>query len=77
MTATSERLLTDVLELPEGERADLALHLIQSLAPPAGTQSDEDWVAEVERRARAAMAGEPGVTWDTARSDIERRLRRE
>jgi hypothetical protein len=36
---------------------------------------DAVWLAEVERRARAAIAGEPGVPWDTAKAMIERRLR--
>jgi len=34
----------------------------------------EDWLAEIERRARAAIAGEPGLSWEEVRAEVERRL---
>ncbi|HMY15757.1 MAG TPA: hypothetical protein PKA58_05480 [Polyangium sp.] len=41
---------------------------------PDGARSDEEWVAVVERRARRALAGEPGISWADARKDLERRF---
>ena len=39
-------------------------------------KSDEDWLAEIERRARVAIAGEPGISWEEVRAAIEQRLPR-
>ncbi len=73
---TAARLLDEALKLPDHERADLAAELLASLAPrtPAEARGEDEWLAEIERRARAALAGSPGVPWDTARAEIERRL---
>jgi putative addiction module component (TIGR02574 family) len=75
---TAQQLLRNALELPEEERAELALGLLDSLEPPSpsGNRSDEEWLAEIERRARAALAGEPGIPWDEARNIVEQHLRR-
>jgi hypothetical protein len=37
-------------------------------------QNEQEWISEVERRARAAKAGDPGLSWEEVRSSIERRL---
>ena len=58
MTMLATRLFDDALSV-ENERAE--------------TRSEEEWLAEIERRARAARAGSPGVSWETARAEIERR----
>jgi putative addiction module component (TIGR02574 family) len=78
MTEPSRKILKEALDLPEDERADLVCSLLDSFgAPPQSSErSDEEWIAEIERRARAAMAGEPGIPWDEARAEIERRLSR-
>jgi len=39
-----------------------------------GLQDLTPWVLELERRARAAIAGSPGVPWTTARDQIQSRL---
>ena len=73
-----EQLLKDVLQLPEEQRAKLAMELLDSLEPAISTQSrsEADWLAEIERRARAAQAGEAGVSWDEVRAKITNRLAR-
>jgi putative addiction module component (TIGR02574 family) len=75
MGAASQRVRDEALSLSEDERAELAADLLASLAPP-DPRSEQAWIAEIERRARAALAGEPGVPWDEARRQIEERLKR-
>ncbi|MBI2526664.1 MAG: hypothetical protein HYV93_11830 [Candidatus Rokubacteria bacterium] len=50
--------------------------LLATLEPdtPSDQRTEADWVQELERRARAAMAGSPGVPWTTARDQIQSRL---
>jgi putative addiction module component (TIGR02574 family) len=74
----AEHLLKDALQLSEEQRAKLAIELLDSLEPAIPTQSrnETDWPAEIERRARAAHAGEPGDSWDEVRAHITNRLPR-
>jgi hypothetical protein len=44
-------------------------------APP-DARSDAEWLAEIERRARAALAGSPGIPWEKVRSELEQRFGR-
>jgi len=64
------------LLLSEGQRARVASELLASLEPDVETRDGEAWIAEVERRAQAAIAGVPGLTWDETRSRIEERISR-
>ena len=65
MTDRARKLLEDAMALSDDERLDLAEHLLSSL--PA----DAEWLAELERRARRALADpNGGETWDV----VERRL---
>jgi putative addiction module component (TIGR02574 family) len=65
MTDRARKLLEDAMALSEDERLDLAEQLLTSL--PA----DAEWVAELERRARRALADpNGGEAWDV----VERRL---
>ena len=66
--------LKKALQLPEGERARVAAELLASLEPETEARDEEAWIAEVERRARAAVGGEPGLSWDETRKRIEERL---
>ena len=67
-------LLKDALQLPAGERADLVAQLLASLEPPGADDLDDaEWLAEIEARARRAIAGEPSTAW----ADIRDRLRNE
>lgn len=65
MTDRARRVLEDALSLSDDERLDLAEQLLSSL--PA----DAEWLAELERRARRALADPGGgEAWDV----VERRL---
>lgn len=77
MTARTEKLLEELLELPEDERDAFAAKLLEKLAATPDGRSDEAWARELERRADEVR--EPswrGGTWDEAREKIERGLRR-
>ena len=65
MTERARKLLQDALTLAADERLDLAEQLMSSV--PA----DAEWQAELERRARRALADPAGgQPWDV----VERRL---
>jgi putative addiction module component (TIGR02574 family) len=76
MAKPAEKVLQEALELPEQERAEVVCGLLDSFGGPQHTpeRTDEEWIAEIERRAQAAIAGEPGVPWEKVRSAIKRRL---
>lgn len=75
MTRHAEQVLRKALQLPEDERAELVCDLIDSFgAPKSSERTDEEWVAEIERRAQAAIAGEPGIPWEEVRAAVKRRL---
>ena len=69
-------LVAKVLSLPDEARADLALRLLESLSPdPEGT--DEEWLAEIERRADCVMAGgSVGVPEDEVYERALKKLRK-
>jgi hypothetical protein len=56
--------------------ARIVAELLATLEPdlPSQRSSDEEWIQEIERRARAAMAGNPGVPWTEALDQIRSRL---
>jgi len=76
MPKAPKQLLKDALQLPEDQRAGLAADLLDSLEPavPSEGRSEAAWVAEVQRRARAAIAGKPGIPWDQALAQVTDRL---
>ena len=76
MTTTAEEVLKEALQLSEGERARVAAELLASLDPDVETRDEEAWIAEVERRAQAAIAGLPGLSWEDTRTRIEERVSR-
>lgn len=49
-------IASKALELPEKERADLALRLLESLGPETD-MSDDEWLQEIERRADRVFSG--------------------
>ena len=69
--------MEEALTLSDEERADLATRLLATLQPPAppDSRSMDAWIAEFERRARAAIAGESRLPWGDVRALAERRLR--
>lgn len=74
MSTTAEEVLKEALQLPEGERARVAAELLASLDPDIETRNGEAWIAEVERRAQAAVGGLPGLSWDETRTRVEERI---
>ncbi|MFZ0887933.1 MAG: addiction module protein [Candidatus Binataceae bacterium] len=78
MSHSARKILAEALLLAEDERAEVVAQLLDSLRPagPSEARSDEDWIAEVERRARAALAGAPGLSWEQARAQVTEHLAR-
>ena len=76
MALSTKQLLIDALQLPDQQRAELAAELLDSLPPALSGQdrSSAQWLAEIERRAKAAQAGASGVTWEDAREQVLNRL---
>lgn len=73
MTGRAHKVLEEALSLSEDERLDLAEQLLSSLPAslPASLPSDSEWLAELERRARRALADPSGgEAWEV----VERRL---
>ena len=77
MASTVKQVLGQALKLAPEERAQLAAELLATLEPdvPSQQRSEADWIQELERRARVAAAGSPGVSWTEARARIQSRLR--
>jgi hypothetical protein len=72
----AKQILKEPLELTDNnERADLAAELLASL-PDVELRNEDAWIDEVERRARAAADGAPGLTWEETRARVEQRLSR-
>ena len=76
MTTTVEDVLKEALRLSEGERARVAAEILASLEPDVETRDGEAWIAEVERRAQAAIAGLAGLSWSETRARVEERISR-
>jgi putative addiction module component (TIGR02574 family) len=75
---TREALLQEVLRLPPRERAEVAAELLASLdeeLPEDPAEVARAWGAEIERRARRALAGNTAATpWEEVRKKLEDRL---
>ena len=78
MSESARKILKRALLLPEADRAELASELLDSLPRPKSGEerSDEEWIAEVERRASAAFSGSAGLSWEEARARVSDHLRR-
>lgn len=69
MTDRARKLLEDAMTLSDHDRLDLAERLLSSL--PA----DEEWMEELERRARRAHSDpHGGEDWEVVKRRIEARL---
>ncbi len=58
MNATTQRILSDALLLPDHERAELAASLIDSLEPTVDEDSEQAWESEVQRRVKELESGD-------------------
>ena len=75
MSLTTEHVLNDVLALPDDQRAELAVRLLQSLDREVDPDAEESWAAEIERRCAALDAGETTLSdWRDVRRRIEKEL---
>jgi putative addiction module component (TIGR02574 family) len=78
MTPRAHDVLRQALALPLDERADVAAELLASLEAAAAEHPadvEAAWAAEIERRARRALADEAGgVAWDDVRRRAEAEL---
>jgi hypothetical protein len=74
MTTTADEVLKEALQLSERERARVATEILASLEPDIETRDSEAWIAEVERRAHAAIDGLPGLEWSETRARVEERI---
>jgi hypothetical protein len=77
MVSTAEDILKLALQLPESDRARVAAEILSSLGPALERRDDDAWITEVERRAQAAIAGEPGLSWPQVLDHVEGRLARD
>jgi putative addiction module component (TIGR02574 family) len=69
----TEALLEQVLRLPEPERAEVAVRILESLEHERDEDVDEAWAAEIERRCAAVDAGTMVTSdWNDVRRRIER-----
>lgn len=68
-------LLSEVLSLPQHERAELAARLLESLDSGPEADIDAAWVEEIERRCEASDRGaNVSSDWNDVRRRIERDL---
>lgn len=76
MVSTGDRLFREALKLAPDERARIVAELLATLEPdvPSERRDERGWVQEIERGARAVMAGSPGVSWAEARDQVRSRL---
>ncbi len=76
--ATKDELLSDVLQLPPEQRAEVAHELLLSLeGEPEDTAAEAEWDQELERRAREVLDGTvKTVPWKEVETRISTRLRR-
>ncbi len=75
--ADANDILDEAMKLPEGERTKVALQLLDSIEPPdpLAHLDDDQWAAEIERRAQRAATGESsGSSWSDVRKRLERKL---
>jgi len=76
MTRHAEDVLQDALTLPEGDRAEIAGALLESLEPAAAeVDIEKAWRQEVAARVSALDAGEvETIPWGEVRNSLLARL---
>jgi hypothetical protein len=73
VTSDAVAVLREALALPDGDRATIAAELLASLPEPEGGLAidSEEWLREIEHRARAVLSGETVTEdWDTVEQRI-------
>jgi hypothetical protein len=71
VTLAAQKILRDVLELPESDRLKIVLEILAGLDGPADPDWEAAWLAELDRRERSEPA-EPtnDEEWAKARARI-------
>ncbi|NOY93634.1 MAG: addiction module protein [Deltaproteobacteria bacterium] len=71
MTDPAQKMLAEVLALPEADRAHIVKELLASFDGPADPDWETSWLAELDRRVDAASDGrELGVDWSAVRAEL-------
>lgn len=72
MSARARKMFKEALQLPLPERAELAADLIASLDGEPDEDVEAAWAAEIERRAKDAIAHpDDDVPWETVRAELK------
>jgi len=75
MTIPANHLTETALSLSQSERADLALHLLQSLTPPGNKVTDEDFGQQLHERVQDYRSGKvSSSSLDETRTIIEQAI---
>jgi hypothetical protein len=70
-------VVAQALRLSESERVRVAAALLESLNGAPDTASDEEWLAEINRRAdRSVRRDSQGEAWTTVRDELLAELRK-
>ena len=70
-------VVAQALRLSESQRLRVAAELLESLEGPPDDVSDEDWLAEINRRAERVRRGESqGEPWHVVRDELLAELRK-
>lgn len=77
MSERARKVLKDAMGLAARDRAMLIAELLASLEGAPDEDAKAAWTAEIERRARAALADPAGgEDWETARDELRAELKR-
>lgn len=75
MSSKLDKLLREVLELEQEDRAKLVGHLIESLDPAVDKDVEEAWAQEITRRAAEIDSGAvKTIPWDVVRKRLGRKM---
>ncbi len=75
MNAHASQILKTALELPEIEREEVAVELLESLAPVGEADHDVAWEAEIQRRIEDLRLGRvQGIPWEEVRRKMRSKL---
>lgn len=76
MTTKADAVLKQALDLSDGERAEIAAALLESLEPPADTDIESAWRQEIQKRIEQIDCGQvQTVPWSEVRDSRFAKLR--
>ena len=74
---TARTVVAQALRLSESERVRVAAELLESVEGPPDHVSDDEWLAEVNRRADSVRRGESvGEPWPLVRDELLSELKK-